>query len=220
MLLKSMSTLKSLVCEFRSSYYNMDFTFLQAKIMNSIVVGIDEAGRGPWAGPVVAAAVILPYNIVGVDDSKKLSIKKREILFVEIMSVAKVGIGIASVAEIDQFNILAATMLAMQRAYTELYCYADLVLIDGNRAPRIEAKEVKTIIQGDATEPCISAASIIAKVTRDRIMQELDQQFPQYLWKKNSGYGTKAHLNAIKEHGVTNYHRKSFKPVKNFLLKA
>ena len=180
-----------------------------------IIVGIDEAGRGPLAGPVVAAAVILPFEIEGLDDSKKLPLKKREKLFQQIMNVSQVGVGISSVEEIDKINILQATMLAMQRAYNNLNLIADLVLIDGNKAPKLNSIEVKTIIGGDASMPIISAASIIAKVTRDRIMQKLNQEFPKYLWNKNSGYGTKAHLAAINEFGITKHHRLSFEPVKS-----
>ncbi len=184
-----------------------------------IIVGIDEAGRGPLAGPVVAAAVILPFEVEGLDDSKKLSPKKREKLFQQIMDVGQVGVGIASVEEIDKINILQATMLAMQRAYNNLNLMADLVLIDGNKAPKLNCREVKTIIGGDASMPIISAASIIAKVTRDRIMEKLDQEFPKYLWNKNSGYGTKAHLAAINEFGITKHHRLSFEPVKSKIRK-
>jgi ribonuclease HII len=183
--------------------------------MNKIIVGIDEAGRGPLAGPVVAAAVILPYETEGLADSKKLSAKKREALFEQIIAIGKVGIGIASIEEIDQINILQATMLAMQRAYDSLNIQADLVLIDGNKAPKLNAKEVQWVIDGDNLIPIISAASIIAKVTRDKIMAELDKEFPKYMWKNNSGYGTKAHLEAVAKYGITKHHRLSFAPIKN-----
>ena len=186
--------------------------------MTKIIVGIDEAGRGPLAGPVVASAVIMPEDIMGVRDSKKISAKRREILFEQILVKGKIGIGIACVEEIDEINILAATMLAMQRAYNNLNVMADLVLVDGNKAPKLKAKAVQAIIRGDDLVPLISAASIIAKVTRDRIMNDLDLEFPQYLWGKNSGYGTKAHLEAIEKHGVTKYHRLTFAPIKNMLI--
>jgi|TARA_B110000503_G_C7077014_1_gene383385 ribonuclease HII len=179
-----------------------------------IIVGIDEAGRGPLAGPVVAAAVIMPNSINGVADSKKISAKKREILFPQIMEISQVGIGIATVEEIDEINILQATMLAMQRAYDNLNIKADTILIDGNKAPQLECTDIQTIIDGDNLIEVISAASIIAKVTRDRIMQELDQKFPEYLWHKNAGYGTKAHIEAIQQHGITKHHRHSFAPVR------
>ena len=188
--------------------------------MDKIIVGIDEAGRGPLAGPVVAAAVILPNEIIGVADSKKLSAKKREILYQQIMLAGKVGVGIASVAEIDQFNILAATMLAMQRAYNNLKTTANIVLIDGNKAPQLDCPSVQTIIDGDNKVPLISAASIIAKVTRDRMMQDLDLQHPQYLWKKNAGYGTKDHLAAMDKFGVTEHHRTSFSPVRKIISRS
>lgn len=197
----------------------LSFLFLKsAKMsMNKIIVGIDEAGRGPLAGPVVAAAVILPYSIVGVADSKKLSAKKRELLFVKIMDIAKVGIGIASREEIDDINILQATMRAMQRAYNNLNHQADTVLIDGNKAPKLDCLDVQAIINGDNLVEVISAASIVAKVTRDLIMNKLDHEFPQYLWRKNAGYGTKTHLEAMKKYGITEHHRLSFAPVKVLL---
>lgn len=182
-----------------------------------IIVGIDEAGRGPLAGPVIAAAVIMPYLIDEVTDSKKLSIKKRDYLYHKIIESAKVAVGISSVKEIDEINILQATMLAMQRAYNNLNCFADMVLIDGNKAPHLNCLNIKTIIGGDAIEPAISAASIIAKVTRDKIMQDLSAEFPRYFWHKNAGYGTKHHLEAIKKFGITIHHRLSFEPIKSNL---
>ncbi len=186
--------------------------------MKNIIVGIDEAGRGPLAGPVVAAAVVLPFSIDGIMDSKKLSAKKRELLFLKIMNIAQVGIGITSKSEIDQLNILQATMLAMQRAYENLQVKADQVLVDGNKAPILNCPDVKAIIDGDNLIESISAASIIAKVTRDNIMHELSKIHPQYLWSKNSGYGTKAHLEAMQKYGITEHHRLSFAPVRQLSL--
>lgn len=180
-----------------------------------IIVGIDEAGRGPLAGPVVAAAVIMSNEIPGVADSKKISAKKREKLFTEIYQTCKVGVGIASVEEIDKINILQATMLAMQRAYEDLNIIADLVLVDGNKAPTLNCLKIEAIIDGDAKIPVISAASIIAKVTRDKIMQELAIKHPEYSWHKNSGYGTKLHIDAIKAFGISKHHRLSFEPIKS-----
>ena len=182
-----------------------------------IIVGIDEAGRGPLAGPVVASAVYMPFDIEGVDDSKKLSKKKRELLYDKIIELAKVGVGIASVEEIDEINILQATMLAMQRAYIDLNFIADSVLVDGNKAPEFNCLDVRPIIGGDALIHSISAASIIAKVTRDKIMQELGLEFPMYLWGKNSGYGTKDHLEALRKFGITKHHRLSFAPINKLL---
>ncbi|MEK6733622.1 MAG: ribonuclease HII [Pseudomonadota bacterium] len=179
-----------------------------------IIVGIDEAGRGPLAGPVVSAAVILEMSIDGIDDSKKLSAEKRGFLYDEILSKGKIGVGIASVEEIDEINILNATMLSMERAYYNLNIEANLILVDGNKAPKIKCEEVKVIVGGDAIEYVISAASIIAKVTRDRIMHELDLIHPEYMWKNNAGYGTKAHIEAIEKYGITQYHRRSFSPIR------
>lgn len=182
---------------------------------NKIIVGIDEVGRGPLAGPVMAAAVILSSEIEGLADSKKLSAKTRELLFEKIIKTSKVAIGSASVEEIDKINILQASLLAMQRAYNNLEIIADLALVDGNKAPKLNAIEIQTIIGGDAKVPAISAASIIAKVTRDKIMCELGLEFPYYLWHKNAGYGTKAHLEAIEQYGITKHHRLSFAPIKD-----
>lgn len=178
------------------------------------VAGVDEAGRGPWAGPVVSAAVILDRNNTpnGLNDSKKLSVKKRDILFETLNTCADIGVGIASVQEIDQLNILQATFLAMQRAVKALQGTPALVLIDGNQTPQLPYPS-QTVIKGDSTSLSIAAASIIAKVTRDRIMQELDTTYPHYAWAKNAGYGTKDHQDGIAEHGITEHHRKSFKPI-------
>ena len=181
---------------------------------HTIICGIDEAGRGPWAGPVVASAVILdPKNIPrGLNDSKKLNEAKREALFGPIMHSSKVGIGIVSAAEIDEINILQATFLAMQRAFDQLEIKPDLALIDGNRSPKLICK-TQTIIGGDAKSLSIAAASIIAKVTRDRIMHQLDQTYPHYGFTHHKGYGTAAHAAALAIHGPCAEHRKSFKPI-------
>lgn len=176
------------------------------------VCGIDEAGRGPLAGPVVSAAVILPIGLVieGLDDSKKLTEKKREKLFDIIKEQAiDVSVGIATEKEIDEQNILKATFLAMKRAVDRLSVSPDYALVDGNRNPNI-GLPTTCIIKGDATSPSIAAASIIAKVTRDRMMIELDKEFPEYLFKKHKGYGTKLHYEKIKEFGILDVHRRSF----------
>lgn len=186
-----------------------------------IIAGIDEAGRGPWAGPVVAAAAILnPQQLPhAIDDSKKLSAAKREMLFDLITQHAQTGVGIATVEEIDRLNILGATKLAMCRALEALPVRADVALVDGNRAPPLYCKTV-TLIGGDAKSLSIAAASIIAKVTRDRLMRKLSQEFPGYGWEKNAGYGTRAHQEGLAKLGVTRHHRQSFAPIKSLLEQA
>lgn len=183
-----------------------------------IVAGIDEAGRGPWAGPVVAAAVILNKERLpsGINDSKKLSAARRDVLFDAILMNAATGVGIATVEEIDRLNILEATKLAMQRAVASLTVAPDMALVDGNRAPLVPCK-VQTIVGGDAKSLSIAAASIVAKVTRDRIMQELAVQFPGYGWERNAGYGTASHQQALATLGVTPHHRRSFAPIRALL---
>ncbi|MFM5906039.1 MAG: ribonuclease HII [Novosphingobium sp.] len=185
-------------------------------------IGVDEAGRGPLAGPVVAAAVVLgPDAPAGLDDSKKLSAKRRAVLDVAIRQTCHFAIGIADVDEIDRINILAATMLAMTRAVAGLAAQLEHevgeVLIDGNMTPAGRAEgwrwPARAIVGGDALEPCISAASIIAKEHRDRIMREAAQRHPHYGWERNAGYGTAQHLAALREHGPTPLHRRSFAPV-------
>ncbi|WP_310475804.1 ribonuclease HII [Sandarakinorhabdus sp.] len=185
-----------------------------------IVAGVDEAGRGPWAGPVVAAAVILRGAVPsGLDDSKKLSAKRREVLFDALQaSACLIGVGHASVAEIDQINILQATHLAMTRAVEALSEAPGHVLVDGNRLPKWRWPAT-AMIGGDGSEPAISAASIIAKVTRDRIMAALDGQHPGYGWASNQGYGVAAHAEALIRLGATPHHRASFKPVRAVLQK-
>jgi ribonuclease HII len=183
------------------------------------VAGVDEVGRGPLCGPVTAAAVILdPDNIPeGLDDSKKLSRKKRELLYDRIMESAMVSVADASVAEIDSINILRASHLAMTRAVAGLAQQPCHVLIDGNMIPRDFPLSAAAIIKGDGKSLSISAASIVAKVGRDRLMVVLAQQYPGYGWEKNCGYPTFQHLTALQELGVTPHHRRSFKPVHNIL---
>lgn len=176
------------------------------------VCGIDEAGRGPLFGPVYAAAVILPTNveIEGLNDSKKLTEKKREQLFDVICEKAVAfAIGSASAEEIDSINILQATYLAMRRACEALPVAADYALIDGNRMPPLSISG-ETVVKGDAKCASIAAASILAKVSRDRVLRELDEKYPQYGFAKHKGYGTKAHYEAIKQFGVLPEHRKTF----------
>ncbi len=186
--------------------------------MAHLIAGVDEAGRGPLAGPVIAAAVILCADgIEGLDDSKKLSAKRRNLLETEIRARCIVGIGEASVEEIDAINILQATMLAMTRAVEALLQQPDHILVDGNRLPRWTYK-AEAVIGGDAIHPCISAASIIAKEHRDRIMIAADADFPGYGWASNKGYGSAAHLAALRELGPTPLHRRSFSPVAQYFF--
>ena len=177
-----------------------------------VVCGVDEAGRGPLAGPVCAAAVILPRGLVieGLNDSKKLTEKRRESLYGEITSSAEAyGIAFASVEEIEKLNILGATYLAMNRAIAALGREIDLALIDGNRNAGIEYPS-RTVVKGDSLCASIAAASVLAKVTRDRYMTELDERYPGYGFAKHKGYGTKAHYAAIRELGASPVHRPSF----------
>jgi len=188
-------------------------------VEEQIIAGVDEAGRGPLAGPVVAAAVILPENhgIVGLDDSKRLTAKRRADLEIQIREICISGVGIADVAEIDEINILHATMLAMRRAVDALSQLPGHVLVDGNRLPKWDYN-AKAVVGGDALHPCISAASIIAKETRDRMMLEAAQTYPHYGWERNKGYGTAEHMAALKQHGATPMHRQSFAPVAQLSL--
>ncbi|MCB1713971.1 MAG: ribonuclease HII [Candidatus Competibacteraceae bacterium] len=186
-------------------------------MQSDLIAGIDEAGRGPLAGPVVAAAVILdPLRpISGLADSKKLSAAKREHLTAIIKGTARAWcIAEASVAEIDQLNILQATLLAMRRALTGLDCVPELALIDGNRLPRDLPCPARALVRGDALEPCISAASILAKTHRDALLRECDKIYPAYGFARHMGYGTPQHLAALAEHGPTPIHRQSFAPVR------
>ena len=186
------------------------------------VAGVDEVGRGPLAGPVTAAAVILdPGNIPeGLNDSKKLTAKRRKVLSAEIFAHASVSIAHASVSEIDEINILRAAHLAMERAIAGLNRKPDLALVDGNMLPRGLPCSGRAIIKGDARSLSIAAASIVAKTTRDAIMWDLAQQFPGYGWETNAGYGSKSHISALQKLGATPHHRRSFKPVHNILYQA
>ena len=181
----------------------------------SVIIGIDEAGRGPLAGPVVTAAVYIPENFdtSGIKDSKKISPKKRKELYLRIMGECQVGIGTITPEEIDNINILQATMMAMRFASEDLPMQFDKALVDGNRCPEI--RNCESIIKGDDKFVQISAASIIAKVTRDRVMMELAKKHPVYGFELHKGYGTKAHLKALETHGpIKGVHRFSFAPIR------
>lgn len=197
-----------------------DFSFENVARNNGykFVCGVDEAGRGPLAGPVCAAAVILPVNceIEGLNDSKKISEKKREALF-DIVKEKAIAYSIAfgSLEEIEEYNILEATYIAMNRAIEGLETKADFALIDGNRVPKGITIPCETVVEGDSKSCSIAAASILAKVTRDRLMLEYDKMYPEYLFAQHKGYGTKAHYETIKQHGVCEIHRLSF--LKNVL---
>lgn len=184
----------------------------------NLVAGVDEAGRGPWAGPVVASAVILDIQRIpdGINDSKKLRRSQREALFEHITQSAHVGVGIASVEEIDALNILQATKLAMRRAVEALPITPQFALIDGNQNVALPCPS-RTVVEGDAVSLSIAAASIIAKVTRDRIMAQLHETFPHYGFATNMGYGTQAHQRGLAEYGVTPHHRRSFAPIRALL---
>ena len=185
-----------------------------------LVAGVDEAGRGPLAGPLVIAAVILPQNVFinGLNDSKQLSAAKRDLLYEEIMAKAlDIEVNIVSVSNIDELNIYAATQQGMAQVIENLHCKPQTALIDAMplRLPDIE---VKSIIHGDALSVSIAAASIIAKVTRDRIMERLDEVYPAYGFAHNKGYGSAAHMQALAEQGATRWHRRSYEPVKSMQL--
>jgi ribonuclease HII len=188
--------------------------------IGKLIAGVDEAGRGPLAGSVVAGAVILhpSHPIAGLTDSKKLTATKRATLEAEIKRTAVAwAIAEASIEEIDDINILHASMLAMRRAVLALTTSPDIVLVDGNREPDLASFEVHAIIKGDLTEPCISAASVLAKEYRDRQMLGLDLLYPQYQFAKHKGYPTKLHRELLIQHGVSPVHRLSFKPVRDLL---
>lgn len=197
-----------------------DFTLEQTALDGGarLVAGVDEAGRGPLAGPVVAAAVILNPNHIpqGLNDSKKLSEQARDALFAEILATADIGVGVADVARIDEMNVLWATLWAMTEAVGDLENQPDLVLVDGNRCPKLGCP-ADAIVKGDARCVSIAAASIVAKVTRDRIMTSLDRQLPQYGFARHKGYGTAFHLEMLKVHGASDQHRSSFAPVRQAL---
>ena len=180
--------------------------------------GVDEAGRGPLAGPVVAAAVILifPEGLAGINDSKKLTAKKRKTLYQEIIHRQLVGVGFADEKEIDQINILQASLLAMKRAVLDLCISPDGLLIDGTYSTDLSLPQ-KTIIEGDAQSASIAAASVVAKVVRDAWMEKRDIEYPLYNFAKHKGYGTKIHIEALTEHGPCAIHRRSFDPVKRNL---
>ena len=189
----------------------------------NIVVGIDEVGRGPLAGPVIAVAVYIKRSlwknflarypeINKINDSKKISKKIREKLYKILINIIQFGVGAASVKEIEDKNILQATLIAMERAYISLKINADFVLVDGINLPKIKAK-VRAIKNGDNKSISIASASIIAKVIRDNLMKKLSYKYPGFFWNENSGYGTKLHIDKIKLLGITPHHRKSFKPM-------
>ena len=193
-----------------------------------LVIGIDEAGRGPWVGPVVAGAVLFknrsfnPKLFSSLNDSKKLSAKKREQIYEDLFTEQQkgnvlIGIGEASAQEIDDFNILQATFLAMSRACAKIDIKPDMVLVDGNKIPTTIKLPCRAIVQGDGKCCSIAAASIVAKVYRDRLMQKLAEKYPYYGFEKNAGYGTKAHIEGLKKYGITPEHRKSYKPIKELL---
>ena len=198
-----------------------DFTFEQAAFAHGAraVAGVDEVGRGPLAGPVCAAAVVLdPDNIPdGLNDSKQLTEKQRDALFDILMASADVSIAEATVAEIEEHNILRASHIAMVRAVAGLSAPADFILIDGNMVPRGLNTPSQTIVKGDTRSLSIAAASIVAKVWRDRLMVDLAQQHPGYGWETNAGYPTPVHKKALLKLGVTPHHRRTFKPVHNIL---
>ena len=187
------------------------------------VCGIDEAGRGPWAGPVVSAAVVIEYAKLSnellsiIDDSKKLRRSKREFVCEAVKPLVAFGYGIASAQEIDKFNILNATMLSMRRAVSDLPVNIDLALVDGNKNPEIPGVLSECVVRGDSKSFSIAIASILAKVARDKIMLSLSSKYPGYGWSINSGYGTKKHIRALRALGITPEHRKTFKPIRKIL---
>lgn len=183
------------------------------KSYNRVIAGVDEAGRGPLAGPVVAAAaVIKKYNdrLESINDSKKLSEKKREELYDVIMECFDIGVGVVDVETIDRVNILNATFKAMNSALASLSEKYELVLVDGNKKIKEYDGEQEAVVKGDGKSLAIAAASIVAKVTRDRLMMEMAKKYPLYMFEKHKGYGTKVHVEKIREHGITEEHRRSF----------
>ena len=190
-----------------------------------IIAGVDEAGRGPWAGPVVAGAVVLnlkkleSLNLLEIDDSKKLNPSKRQKIFELLPSYASIGTGIAQVTEIDKVNILKASLLAMARAISDLPAKPDYIYVDGNKLPDLPCPG-EAIVKGDRLSISIAAASIVAKVTRDKIMTDLAQDYPGYGWERNSGYGTPEHKKALDQFGVTEHHRMTYAPIIKMLGKT
>lgn len=195
--------------------------FIYEEMFDGPVCGIDEVGRGPLAGPVVAAAVTIdrarvPDTLLSlINDSKKVTAARREIIYRELPNFAAVSIAECGVEEIDDINILQAALKAMHKAFDGLSARPVAALVDGNKAPKLECR-IKTVIGGDALSLSIAAASIMAKVHRDRLMKTYAIEFPHYGWEKNAGYGTQQHLKAIETHGVTRLHRRSFAPIKKY----
>jgi ribonuclease HII len=185
---------------------------------HSCIAGLDEVGRGPLAGPVVSAAVVLDLDRVpdGLADSKSLTATRREALFAEILATARVGVASVSHAQIDAINIRQASLMAMRRALAALSCTPDMALVDGNDPPALPCR-VEAIVRGDASIASIAAASIVAKVMRDRLMARLAESFPAYGFASNAGYGTRTHLSALVNHGPCPFHRTSFAPVRKGL---
>ena len=206
-------------CLLLRTYNRFDNLSFLYYLMKKIIAGVDEVGRGSLIGPVYAAAVILNNGInkKKLKDSKKISKSNREVLEKYIKKNSYWAIGSASKIEIEKINILNASLLAMKRAVRKLKIKPTLVLIDGNRVPEMKNYKLKSIIKGDQKISEISAASIIAKVSRDRFVTNLSKNFKKYNWAKNAGYGTKDHMLAIKEYGITKFHRKTFKPIHNIL---
>jgi len=189
-------------------------------LKNNKIAGVDEVGRGCLAGPVFAAAVILDskINTKGIKDSKKIPFKKRILISKYIKKNSIYAVGIASVGEIDKINILNASLLAMQRALNKLKLKPSIAYIDGIFSPKNINIKCKNFIKGDEKIVCISAASIVAKVSRDLFMMKLSKKYPKYKWDQNFGYGTKSHLYGLKKYGITKHHRRKFKPVHNMLM--
>jgi len=204
--------------------FSFEDAFIRTAGATAQVCGIDEVGRGPLAGPVVAAAVVLARDARHaklweiINDSKKLTAARRADLYARIHDAGQVSIALCSVEDIDSINILQASLKAMQKAYAGLPQPAACALIDGNKAPKMPC-HTQTIVKGDARSLSIAAASIVAKHYRDELMKKLDAEFPAYGWARNAGYGTAAHLKALEIHGITPHHRRSFAPISHLILK-